>query len=35
MNNVYFNGIGIRYTSKETANDPDSRINKSLRKWNC
>ena len=22
-------------TSAKTANDPDSRINKSLRKWNC
>lgn len=24
-----------KLTSSETANDPDSRINKSLRKWNC
>jgi len=24
-----------RLTSAETARDPDSRINKSLRKWNC
>lgn len=26
---------GGRLTSKETANDPNSRINKSLRAWNC
>jgi len=24
-----------RLTSAETANDPDSRINKALRRWNC
>jgi hypothetical protein len=24
-----------KLTSKKTANDKDSRINKSLRKWNC
>ena len=24
-----------KLTSAKTANDPDSRINKSLRKWNC
>jgi len=24
-----------RLTSAKTANDPDSRINKALRKWNC
>jgi len=24
-----------RLTSAKTANDPNSRINKSLRKWNC
>jgi len=24
-----------RNTSAKTANDPNSRINKSLRKWNC
>jgi len=24
-----------RLTSAKTARDPDSRINKSLRKWNC
>jgi hypothetical protein len=24
-----------RLTSAETARDPDSRINKALRKWNC
>jgi len=24
-----------RLTSDKTANDPDSRINKALRKWNC
>lgn len=28
-------GMKKKLTSKETANDPDSRINKSLRKWNC
>jgi hypothetical protein len=28
-------GMKKRLTSKETADDPDSRINKSLRKWNC
>ena len=28
-------GMKKRNTSKKTANDPDSRINKSLRKWNC
>jgi hypothetical protein len=28
-------GMKERLTSKETADDPDSRINKSLRKWNC
>lgn len=28
-------GMKSKLTSKETANDPDSRINKSLRKWNC
>jgi hypothetical protein len=28
-------GMKKRNTSSETANDPDSRINKSLRKWNC
>lgn len=25
----------VRWGGKETANDPDSRINKSLRAWNC
>ena len=24
-----------KLTSKKTANDPDSRINKALRKWKC
>ena len=24
-----------KLTSKKTANDPNSRINKSLRKWKC
>jgi hypothetical protein len=24
-----------KLTSAKTANDPNSRINKSLRKWNC
>jgi hypothetical protein len=24
-----------RLTSSKTANDPNSRINKALRKWNC
>ena len=28
-------GMKKKNTSKETANDPNSRINKSLRKWNC
>ena len=28
-------GMRKKLTSKETANDPDSRINKSLRAWNC
>ena len=28
-------GMKQKLTSKETARDPDSRINKSLRKWNC
>jgi hypothetical protein len=28
-------GMKKRLTSKETAKDPDSRINKALRKWNC
>lgn len=28
-------GMKEKLTSKKTANDPDSRINKSLRKWNC
>lgn len=28
-------GMKAKLTSSETANDPDSRINKSLRKWNC
>lgn len=28
-------GMKSKLTSKETANDPDSRINKSLRKWKC
>ena len=28
-------GMKNKNTSKETANDPDSRINKSLRAWNC
>ena len=28
-------GMKRRLTSPETARDPDSRINKSLRKWNC
>jgi hypothetical protein len=28
-------GMKKRNTSSKTANDPDSRINKSLRKWNC
>lgn len=29
------NGMKKKLTSKETASDPDSRINKSLRAWNC
>lgn len=28
-------GMKKRLTSSETAKDPDSRINKALRKWNC
>ena len=28
-------GMKKKLTSKKTANDPDSRINKSLRAWNC
>ena len=28
-------GMKKRLTSANTARDPDSRINKSLRKWNC
>jgi hypothetical protein len=28
-------GMKDKLTSKETASDPDSRINKSLRAWNC
>lgn len=28
-------GMKKRNTSSKTANDPDSRINKALRKWNC
>jgi hypothetical protein len=28
-------GMKAKLTSAKTAHDPDSRINKSLRKWNC
>jgi hypothetical protein len=28
-------GMKAKLTSEATANDPDSRINKALRKWNC
>lgn len=28
-------GIKKKLTSKKTANDPNSRINKALRKWEC
>ncbi len=28
-------GMKKKLTSKETANDPNSRINKALRKWDC
>ena len=28
-------GMKKKLTSAKTAHDPDSRINKSLRKWNC
>lgn len=28
-------GMKRKLTSAKTANDPDSRINKSLRKWDC
>lgn len=29
------NGMKEKLTSAETRNDPDSRINKALRKWEC
>jgi hypothetical protein len=28
-------GMKKKLTSKKTANDPNSRINKALKKWNC
>ena len=28
-------GMKKKLTSSKTSRDPDSRINKSLRKWNC
>jgi len=28
-------GMKVKLTSAKTANDPNSRINKSLRKWDC
>jgi hypothetical protein len=28
-------GMKAKRTSAKTANDPNSRINKSLRNWNC
>lgn len=28
-------GLKNKLTSSKTANDPNSRVNKSLRKWNC
>lgn len=28
-------GMKAKLTSKKTASDPNSRINKSLRAWNC
>jgi len=28
-------GMKKKLTSSKTANDPNSRINKSIRKWNC
>lgn len=28
-------GMKDKLTSQDTAKDPDSRINKALRKWNC
>tara|TARA_R110002012_G_scaffold314736_1_gene527755 strand:- start:232 stop:513 length:282 start_codon:yes stop_codon:yes gene_type:complete len=28
-------GMKKKLTSSKTSNDPDSRINKALRKWNC
>ena len=28
-------GMKNKLTSEKTANDPDSRINKALRKWDC
>lgn len=30
-----FEGMKKKLTSKEVANDPNSRINKALRKWKC
>ena len=30
-----FKGMKAKLTSAKTANDPDSRINKALRKWDC
>ena len=32
---VRMRGMKRKLTSAKTANDPDSRINKSLRKWKC
>ena len=32
---VRMKGMKKKLTSAKTANDPDSRINKSLRAWNC
>jgi hypothetical protein len=29
------NGMKKKLTSEKTRNDPNSRINKSLRAWNC
>ena len=35
MANTSMMGMKKKLTSAKTANDPDSRINKSLRAWNC
>ena len=32
---IAMKGMKKRLTSAKTARDPDSRINKALRRWNC